>query len=104
MLITYSGASERCYSPALLRHQSIWHRNIQSNLAGFKDNTQDSFLTGKMAIVLSHNLQWKCSLTNKVKQLHTKNISGAMYRILCIKVLCDDKVEYPIMQALHSVI
>ena len=54
---THGGGSERCYSPALPRHQSIWHRNTQSDLAGFKANPQGGFLTGKMAIVLSHNLQ-----------------------------------------------
>ena len=53
---THSGGSERCYSPALPRFQSVWHRNIQSDLARFKAYPDSGFLS-TMAIVLSHNLQ-----------------------------------------------
>ena len=54
--LTHSGEREWCYSPALLCHQSIC-RNVQSDFIAPKSNPQGGFLLGKVAIVLSHNLQ-----------------------------------------------
>ena len=58
MPYTHSGVGEWYYSPALSCHQSIL-RNFQHDFTALKSHSQSDFFLGKVAIVLSHNLQQK---------------------------------------------
>ena len=59
--LTHSGKRERRYSPALFCHDPIsW--NVQSDFTAPKSNPQGGLLLGKVAIMFSHNLNWKYSL------------------------------------------
>ena len=53
---THSWVGEWYYFPAILCHQSIL-RNAQCDFTTPKSHPQGGFLFGKMAIMLSHNLQ-----------------------------------------------
>ena len=54
-----------------------------------------------MAIVLLHNLQYKVeALVTQVCLLGMH----VMHHIFCLKILCDDKVESPVVHLLHSLV